>query len=255
MHADLAHADLWHRYKNDRDPEARARLLVAHMGLVHLCAHRLRSRVPYGVALEELVSAGTLGLVQALEGFDAERGLAFSSYSVPRIRGAMLDEVRRLDWRPRSVRARGRRVAEARGRLERALGRAPSSTEMARELGIDDVEYRCWMDDQERGALVSLDDATIDAEEPLSLNEVLSDPEAPGVGDALEREQDRTAMRLAVKRLPARDRTVLSLYYYEELNLREIGEVLGISESRVSQIRSQALRRLREELARRGGTP
>ncbi len=244
---------LWERWRRHRDELARQRLLELHLGLVHHCAHRLKQTSAFGTPLDELISAGALGLAQAVEGFDPTRAIAFSSYAVPRIRGAMLDEIRRQDWRPRSVRARARQIAEARVQLERALGRAPELTELARQLGVDPAECGRWMHDQERGQLVSLDDETVEAEEAMSLGEVLCDPEAEAVDHRLLKDEERRRLMQSFAGLPAQDRHVLSLYYYEELNLREIGEVLRLTESRVSQIRTRALRTLRSSLEREGG--
>ncbi len=245
---------LWARYRSHGDPEARAQLLDRYIGLVHHTAREIIRRVSREVELDELVSAGTLGLVQALEGFDPGRGLAFSSYAVPRIRGAMLDELRAQDWVPRSVRARGRQLAQARDGLLRTLGRMPAASEVAHALGVDLDTYWRWADQAEGRVVLALDaPAGPDDHGDSPLSETIADQDCPDPGADLARAETLQALHEAFAALPAKDRLVLSLYYYEQLNLKEIGGVLHVSESRVSQIRTRALRRLREVIESNGG--
>jgi len=239
---------LWQRYSKRRDPAARTQLLDRYLGLVHHCARDMVTRVGHAVEFEDLVSAGTLGLVQALEGFDLSRGLAFSTYAVRRIRGAILDELRSRDWRPRSVRAKGRQLTAVVAALQARFGRAPEPEEVARAMGIDLATYYRIKEDVEGGVMVSLAGTVArGGDDALRLEETLADP---GGGEAFEevgRRETFQRLRTAVAQLPPRERTVLSLYYYEELNLKEIAEVLHVTESRISQIRSQAIRRLRDQ--------
>lgn len=239
---------LWHRYRATGDPAARATLLARYLGLVHHVARGIGARTPL-VEIDELVSAGTLGLVRALESFDLSRGLAFSTYAVSRIRGAILDELRGRDWIPRSVRAKARRMADAIATLERTLGRAPEPREVAAVLGIDLATYWDWRGAVDGGVMISFDAAHSGGQtQTLSLEETLNDAHAPLPGDALIQLEQIAGLREGIGRLPDKERTVLALYYYEELTLLEIAEILHVTESRISQIRTQALRRLRDLL-------
>jgi RNA polymerase sigma factor for flagellar operon FliA len=238
---------LWRRFRAGGDPDARAELLERYIGLVHHHAREVTQRARE-LELDELVSAGTIGLVQALHGFDPGRGLAFSTYAMPRIRGAMLDELRRHDRLPRSVRVRSRRLEEARATLQQRLGRAPEPREIAAELGVDLDTYWRWVDEAHARVPLALEaPGGADAGEG-TLAETVADPAAPEPGARLVEQERWTRLRESLAALPERERMVLALYFYEELNLRQIGEVLHITESRVSQIRTRALRRLRDEL-------
>ena len=240
---------LWQRYRGTGDPEARSQLLDRYLGLVHHVARQVAVRVSDVVELDDLVSAGTLGLVQALESFDLSRGLAFSTYAMRRIRGSILDELRSRDWVPRSVRAKARQMASAIAQLEGRLGRAPEPREVATALTLDMATYWRWREEVDGAVLVSLDGSvTLDHAESASLEETLRDRTADTPGERLGQEETVATMRRAIGQLPPKERTVLALYYYEELNLREIADVLHVTESRVSQIRTQALKRLRQRL-------
>ncbi len=240
---------LWVRWRGEGDTRARAQLLDRYLGLVYHAARETVKRAPREIEVQDLVSAGTVGLVQALEGFDPARGLAFSTYAVPRIRGAMLDELRGHDRMPRTVRQRVRAISAARSSLQHQRGRDPSEGELAAALGIDLATLWRWQQDIDRRAPVALDQpAGADGSE-TPLVENLCDPSTPAPGAALEQEESLRGMRGAFDALPQRERLVLTLYYHEELNLRQIGEALHITESRVSQIRSRALARMRELLA------
>jgi RNA polymerase sigma factor for flagellar operon FliA len=238
---------LWARYRSEGDPEARAQLLVRHLGLVHHVAREVSRRIP-SVELGELVSAGALGLMKALDSFDLSRGLAFSTYAVLRIRGAILDDLRSRDSTPRSVRMKRRRIEAVAASLEAQLGRAPTPKEAAERLGIDLATFWKWKD------AVGIY-AEAEAPRPSQGRRFARDAEShadPSVELPTQRlvESEHVAhLRKLISGLPEQQRRVLALYYYEELNLRQVGEVLRVSESRVSQIRSQALRRLRTELA------
>ena len=230
------------------DVAARDALLQDNLSLVHYVAKQLSRSLSADADPDEMVNIGTLGLMAALESFDASRGLAFSTYAVPRIRGAILDEIRRQDHVPRSIRRKTREIAQAREALMHRVGRAPVDSEVAGQLGIDvDTLWR-WQADMERTVQVSLtgDDDREDAgPSPLDFLR------APGVApdERMQNEELVAALRDAILELKDQQRTVLSLYYFEELNAREIAEVLGISESRVSQIRSKAIAQLRQILS------
>jgi RNA polymerase sigma factor for flagellar operon FliA len=244
--ASLADA-LWTRYRSTGDPEARAQLLERYLRLVYHVAREIGARTP-AVELGELVSAGSIGLVRALDSFDLSRGLAFSTYAVRRIRGAMLDDLRSRDWAPRSVRARNRKLLAVTAALEGRLGRAPEVAEIAAELEIDLETYWQWQETAEGGVMVSFDAAPPCSRSALTLGETINDPEATLPGHELDQREEAHGLRQAIGMLPEKERTVLAMYYYEELNLRQIAEVLHVTESRVSQIRTKALGRLRERL-------
>ncbi len=239
---------LWERFSTTGDVDARSQLLDRYLGLVHHSARDMANRVGHAVEFEDLLSAGTIGLVQALEGFDLSRGLAFSTYAMRRIRGAILDELRSRDWRPRSVRSKGRQLAAVVVALETRFGRAPGPAEVARAMGIDLKTYYRMKEDVDGGVMVSLAGTVArGGDDALKLEETLADPTGDEAFEDVGRRETFQRLKLAIGRLPPRERTVLSLYYYEELNLKQIAEVLHVTESRISQIRTQALKRLREE--------
>ncbi len=241
-------AALWARYRGTGDAAARRQLLDRYLGLVHHSAHQLARRVSRDVELDDLIGAGTVGLVQALEGFDPGRGLAFSTYAVPRIRGAMLDELRARDWMPRSIRMRSRQLNEARAALQQELGHMPAHEQIAERLGIPMEQFWRWQDEAEGRALLAFDQSPGGDGEDSRLHEAIADPEAPDPSAAIEGAEEMDQLKAAFAQLAPKDRLVLSLYYYEQLNLKQIGEVLHVSESRVSQLRTRALQRLRERV-------
>jgi RNA polymerase sigma factor for flagellar operon FliA len=245
---------LWRRYRDGGDPEARTLLLDRYIGLVHHSAREAARRGARDAELDELVSAGTVGLVQALEAFDPARGLAFSTYAVPRIRGAILDELRSRDWMPRSIRTRRRLLARARAELQQRLGHRPDDEQVAEALGIDLATYWRWLGETDSRVMLALHLSATPSEAGVDLADAIADPDTPDPGAALVRKESLAALRAGFAALPAKERLVLALYYYEELNQKQIGEVLHVSESRVSQIRSRALHRLRDLVAS-GGDP
>ena len=244
--------ELWVRYRSAGDAEARAQLLVRHLGLVHHVAREVSRRIP-SVELGELVSAGALGLKKALDSFDLSRGLAFSTYAVLRIRGAILDDLRSRDSTPRSVRVKRRRIEAIAAALEARLGRTPTPQEVAAHLGIDITTYWKWKDAV--GVYAEAETPRPSHGRRFSRDaETHADPSITSPTQKLVETEHVAHLRQLISRLPEQQRRVLALYYYEELNLRQVGEVLQVSESRVSQIRSQALKRLRQELAGTGST-
>ena len=235
---------LWQQYREQGDLRARTQLLDSYLGLVHHTAHEMRRHRAGNVELDDLIGAGTVGLVQALEGFEPERGLAFSTYAMPRIRGAMLDEIQSKDWSPRTVRVRRKLLAEARASLQQSLGGVPTESQVAERMGVDMPTYHKWVGEVEGRSIVALDHAPHGLEdEPL--HERVADERVPEPGAELMAEQQLDQLREGLNALPSKDRMVLALYYFENLTLREIGEVLHVTESRVSQIHSRAIQRLR----------
>ena len=230
------------------DVDARDALLRENLSLVHHVARQLARGLAADADIDELVSAGTMGLMTALESFETKRGLAFSTFAVPRIRGAILDELRRQDHVPRSVRRKTRSIALARETLTRALGRSPQPAEVAAELGVDAETLWRWQADVEGVVQVPLDGSASDRDgSTLSPADFLGSGEEL-IDDRLTREEEVALLREALLGLKEQERTVLSLYYFEELKAREIAEVMGVSESRISQIRSKALSELRAVL-------
>jgi RNA polymerase sigma factor for flagellar operon FliA len=230
--------------------EARNTLLAEHLSLVHHVARQLSRSLAAEADFDELVSSGTLGLINALDAFDVSRGLAFSTFAVPRIRGSILDELRRQDHVPRSIRRKTREISHARESLMRQLGRKPEDKEVAEQLNVDvDTLWR-WQSEVEGAVHIPLDRTAGDRDSTTPTpGEFLSGENDEGVDDRMSKEQEVGLLREAILGLKDQERTVLSLYYFEELKLHEIAEILGLTESRVSQIRSKALGRLREKLA------
>lgn len=219
--------------------------VMQHIALVKRIAYHVLSRLPDFIQVDDLIQAGMIGLLEAIKNYDPLQGASFETYAGIRIRGAMLDEIRRSDWTPRSVHKKFREVAEAMRVIEGQLGRAARDVEVAEFLGISMDEYNHILQDAESCRVFSVEEL---AEEGDGfLDDVPQRQEGPV--DSLSREGFRQALADAIMDLPERERLVISLYYDQELNLREIGEVLAVSESRVSQICSQAILRLRSRLA------
>ena len=244
--------ELWRRYHATGDERAKEALVLAYAPLVKYVAGRLGSGLPAHVDEADLISYGLSGLTAAIERYDPSREIKFETFAMPRIRGAILDELRALDWVPRTVRARARELEHANVRLEGRLLRAPSDEELACELQITVEELHDALLEISRSTIVALDELWNWQErsgEQVSLLDTVADLEAPdpqSVFDVLERHRRISEAILA---LPERERLVIALYYYEELTLREIGEVLGVTESRVSQLHAKAALRLRSKLA------
>lgn len=234
------------------DPAARAELLQLHIGIVHFIARRLARSLADEADLDELVSAGHMGLMAAVDNFDESRGLAFTTFAATRVRGAMLDELRRQDRVPRSVRAKARQLHAVRDALGNRLGRRPTQRELAMEAGMPLDRLWQWQADVDRAGQVSLD-APVAADEDgaRAFGDRLATAAADPV-EQLEREQAARLLHDALNELGEAERRVLSMYFFEDRTLQEIAPHLGVSESRVSQIRTRALRRLRDRLATRG---
>lgn len=240
--------ELWHGYQAG-DEACRDRLLIRHLQLVHHVARQLMRSGHLEAEFDDLVSAGTIGLIKAIENFDLSRGLAFSTFATHRIRGAILDDLRRRDHAPRSIRRKQREISQAADRLHSDLDRHPTDQELAAEIGIDLSELWRWQRETEQAVRVSInrpldasDDRSPSAEEVLTTDE-------PGSSDEflLKKEEIQT-LRDEILNLKEQERTVLALYYYEELKLHEIAKILGVTESRISQIRSAAVKSLRARL-------
>jgi RNA polymerase sigma factor FliA len=245
--------ELWRRYKHDGDPKARERLVLAYSPLVKYVAGRAASRLPEHVDQGELISYGLFGLLSAVERFEPEREVRFETFAATRIRGAIIDGLRALDWAPRSVRAQARDIERANAKLEHELHRAPTDDELADALGMAENDLNDALTRIAGSTVLALDElwGMSDASGgQVSLLEVIEDPEAPDPARAVDTAEVKDRLTEAVARLPERERIVIALYYYESLNLREIGEVIGVTESRVSQLHTKAVLRLRSSLER-----
>ena len=241
---------LWLEYTRTRDRAVRDRLILTYAPLVKFVAGRLGSGLPTHVDEGDLVSYGLLGLIGAIERFDPEREIKFETYAIARIKGAIIDELRALDWVPRSVRSRAREIERAIGELERRLHRAPTDEEIALKLGIGVEDLEDSLMEISRSSLAALDELwTVSAGgDQVALIDTIEDTQGPEPQSALAQHEMREALGEAIARLPEREKLVVTLYYYEELTLREIGEVLGVTESRVSQLHTKAILRLKARL-------
>lgn len=234
------------------DLNARAELLKMHVGIVHFVARRLARSLADEADLDELVSAGQFGLIAAVENFDESRGLSFSTFAATRVRGAMLDELRRQDRVPRSVRAKARQLQAVRAELANRLGRRPTERELAMAAGMPLDQLWSWQHDVDRAGQVSLDaPVNTGGEEIGSFGDRLACLEM-SPADEFDAEASRVRLRDAIAQLKPTEQRVLMLYFYEERSMQEIAKELGVSESRISQIRSKALLRMREHLNAHG---
>ena len=244
-------ADVWLEFKKDQsNKKLRNRLIERYLPLVRFNAERVWQKLPDGVDLNDLISAGVFGLMDAIEAFDLSRGVKFETYCVPRIRGAMLDELRTMDWVPRLVRSKASKVEAARKQVEAEVGRPPTDQEIAAKLGLPTEEFEKMKTEASAVNLVSLNkkwyetDSYKDVREVDILEDIKGEDPTGGI-------QKRDVMKLVTKGLSRNERLIIILYYYEELTMKEIGSTLGLSESRVSQMHSGIVNRLKDQLRRR----
>ncbi|MCE7883701.1 MAG: RNA polymerase sigma factor WhiG [Actinobacteria bacterium ATB1] len=243
--------DLWSDYKDSGDKEFRDRLIVHYSPLVKYVAGRVSVGLPSNVEQADLVSYGMFGLIDAIEKFDTDRGIKFETYAISRIRGAIIDELRSYDWVPRSVRAKARMVERAYSALENKLGRTPTDPEVAEELGISLGDFHQIFNQISFVGLVALDELIgmgSERGENLTLGDTLADTQGQDPTTAFEVEELRHLLAEAINRLPEREKIVITLYYYEGLTLAEIGQVLGVTESRVCQMHTKAVLMLRSRM-------
>ncbi len=252
---DHATAHLWAEYKEHGDRERRDQLIVLYSPLVKYVAARVAVGLPQHVDSADLVSYGIIGLIDAIDRFDPVRAVKFETYAIPRIRGAIIDELRAIDWVPRSVRAKARAVEQAYATLEASLLRTPTDAEVAAEMGISQPELQDILRKISFVGVAALDEVFSvagDRNDRTTLGDIIPDDGA-GPGAAFEDKELKEILLQAITRLGDRERTVLSLYYYEGLTLAEIGEILGVTESRVCQIHTKAVLQLRARLGARQG--
>ncbi len=242
---------LWLEYRRTQDKALRERLILTYAPLVKYVAGRIGSGLPAHVDEGDLVSYGLLGLIGAIERYDPDRDIKFETYAIARIKGAIIDELRALDWVPRSVRSRAREIERAITELEAKLGTAPDDEQIAAKIGISVSELEESLSDIARSSIAALDELwSVSGEgDQISLLDTIEDTSGPRPADALDETELRETLADAIARLPEREKLVVTLYYYEELPLREIGEVLGVTESRVSQLHTKAILRLKARLS------
>ena len=247
---DVDVAELWREFKEHPTTPLRNRLVERYLPLVKYNAERIWQRLPEGVDLDDLISAGVFGLMDAIDAFDLERGVKFETYCVPRIRGAMLDELRTMDWVPRLVRSKASKMEEARKSLEASLGRPPSAQEMADRLGVSLQEFNKMIGDATAVTQVSLNKKWYETDSYKDVREIdiLEDKKGE---DPTRRLQRKDLMRMVTKGLNRNERLIIILYYYEDMTMKEIGATLDLSESRVSQMHSSIVARLQSQLAQR----
>ncbi|MEX2292865.1 MAG: RNA polymerase sigma factor WhiG [Acidimicrobiales bacterium] len=241
---------LWAEYKDNGERELRDQLIVHYSPLVKYVAGRVGTGLPQNVDQADLVSYGIFGLIDAIEKFDLERGFKFETYAIARIKGNILDELRSIDWVPRSVRAKARAIEKAYSKLEGQLHRTPTDAELADELDLTDEQLQTTLGQISFTGLVALDEMLSGGErgDSMTLGDTVAEP---GMGPvaAYEVEEMRQILAEAINRLPDREKTVLTLYYYEGLTLAEIGSILGVTESRVCQIHTKSVIQLRARMA------
>jgi RNA polymerase sigma factor for flagellar operon FliA len=242
--------ELWVEFKKTASPEARERLILHYAPLVKYVAGRVATGLPATVEQADLVSYGMFGLIDALEKFDLERAIKFETYAIPRIKGAIIDELRAMDWVPRSVRFKAREIEKAYADVEARLKRAPTEKEIAEHLGISRSELHEMVSQISFVSVMALDEVVATGEdrgEGITLLDTLADGGLdPGAG--LEGQETRGMLAAAINSLSEREKIVVTLYYFEGMTLAEIGEILGVTESRVCQIHTKAVHQLRGHL-------
>jgi RNA polymerase sigma factor FliA len=241
---------LWVRYKEEQDPGARDELILNYSPLVKYVAGRLASSLPQTVDTADLISYGIFGLIDAIEKFDPGRAIKFETYAISRIKGAIIDELRAMDWVPRSVRSRAREIEAAYVSLENTLRRVPSDREVAEQMGITLKEFQDILTKLSYTSVVSFEELWVGGERDEGQNAIgsIRDDTAEDPVAIFESAEIKDILAAAIEKLPERERTVIALYYYEGLTLKEIGQVLGVTESRVSQLHTKAVLRLRAKL-------
>ncbi len=246
----MGSSDIWERYSKTRDPALKEKLVLRHLGLVKFLAGRLAISAPPTLTRDDLEGYGIIGLLDAIEKFNQTYGTEFKNYAYTRIRGAILDEIRKQNWVPRSKWRKFHRLNEIKDRFRQEGAGQPGETELAREMGIDQLRIRKLAAEYSNAFPVSLDDIS-GAESDGTLAETISDPNSPDPLEVVAEKEEKEALASAIEELPERDRLVLALYYQEGLTLKEIGSVLEVTESRVCQLHAKALQKLRDKLQNR----
>lgn len=247
--------ELWQEYKSRRDPKIREQLIVDYAPLVKYMAGRLAVSLPPSVEVDDLISYGIFGLIDAIEKFDPGRGVKFQTYALVRIKGAILDGLRAFDWVPNSVRQKAKSIERAYTAVENRLGRSAEDSEVAEELGLGIQEFHQALNDVSSTTLISLDDLwyTDDGEgQSFKAIEMIRDNNSQDPETSAELAELKSTLANAVKFLPDKERMVIALFYYEGLTAKEIATILKVSPSRISQLHSKAILRLRGRLSAHG---
>jgi RNA polymerase sigma factor for flagellar operon FliA len=241
---------LWDRYQNDGDRALRDELIVQYSPLVKYVAGRVGVGLPQNVEQADLVSYGMFGLIDAIDKFDPDRGFKFETYAMARIKGAILDELRSMDWVPRSVRAKARRIEKAYAKLEAELRRSPTDEELAGDLDMELGELQDVVNQISLTGVAALDEMLAgERGESTTLGDTITTDLVPGPTDVFEEEETRQLLGRSINGMPEREKLVLTLYYYENLTLAEIGRALGVTESRICQIHTKAVLHLKSRVA------
>jgi RNA polymerase sigma factor for flagellar operon FliA len=241
--------EIWRKYRQSRDAELKNEIVLAHLPLVKYLAGRLAVKLPSFIGQEDLESYGVFGLLEAVEKFNPDLGVSFKAYAYNRIRGAMIDEIRKLNWIPRTLWQKIQHLNATREKLQKELGEQVTSDALARAMGITVTELYKLEGQVNLLSLSSLDETvSIGDGERVRWGDMIQDSDSPDPLDVIEKEESKRLLIKAIEELPEKDRTVLALYYQEELTLKEIGKVLDVSESRVCQLHTRALNRLRGKL-------
>ncbi|MBU0701153.1 RNA polymerase sigma factor WhiG [bacterium] len=248
--------ELWQEYKRTKDPKIREELILMHSSIVKYVAGRIAINVPPHVDFEDLLSYGILGLIDAIEKFDANQGAKFRTYASTRIRGAIIDEIRHLDWVPRTLRQKAKILQDVYTSLEYKLERSATDKEVAEAMGISMDELFKLIQEVNTTTLVSLEDVWYlsDDSDEVTVMDMVESPQENGPDRLAEEDDMKSILVNALNKIPEREREIISLYYYDELTLKEIGKVLNVTESRISQLHSQAILRLRGYLSQMKGT-
>lgn len=241
---------MWLQYKHTRDQRIKDTLIMKYASFVKYVAGRIAINLPANVEFDDLVSYGILGLIDAIDKYDPERKVKFKTYAKTRIRGAIFDELRVLDWTPRSIRQKARKLEKAYAKLEGKLGRCATDEEIAEYLKIDISDLHKLFDETKKSLLLSLDEIFYDDEEGSSRFDFVENQKSDNPQLKIEESEMRSILADAINQLSERERLVITLYYYEDLTSKEIGKILGVSDSRVSQLHTKAVLRLRGRLAR-----
>ena len=243
---------LWERLIKTKDQIVRDYFVIKYAPLVKYVAGKVSMGMPQNIEFDDLVSYGVFGLIDAIGKFDPARGIKFKTYAMTRIRGAIFDELRSIDWIPRSIRQKAKQIEQVISELENKLGRTVEDEEIAKEMGISNEEFQSLLNKLSGTSMLSLNDIWYlgDDNDELSILETLEAPENMNPDVLIEKEEIRDYIIDAIKKLPDKEKKVIVLYYYEDLTLKEIGEVLDVTESRVSQLHTKAIMRLRGRLGR-----
>ncbi|GHU70296.1 RNA polymerase sigma factor WhiG [Spirochaetia bacterium] len=242
--------ELWQEYRQNRDPKIRETFIKQYAPLVKYVAGKIAVGMPHNVEFDDLVGFGTFGLIDAIDKFDPEKNVKFKTYAVTRIRGSIFDELRSNDWVPRSVRQKTREVEDAIGSLEAQLGRPATDQEIASSMGMSEDEYLKTMRKISGTSILSLNDVWFSGDEndKVSIGDSIESPSSLNPDEIVVKDEVRRVIAESLTELPEKEKQILVLYYYEDLTLKEIGQVLKVTESRVSQLHTKAITRLRSKL-------